>query len=145
MDKAAGFAPGTNVHWERIGHLIRHKKLAAFLKDCCINQPSKEEACIADENACASTHGIECPICFESGSAETLNFTKCCFHPICTACFLRVRPAVCQMFVRYELPTDHPLRKTKCPFCAHVPFVVMHFEVEMMVSSFCLSGRSIAT
>ena len=51
----------------------------------------------------------ECPICFLF--LEELNRTRCCRKPICTECFLQLRP---------------PDRDADCPFCTKAAFAVQY-------------------
>jgi len=50
--------------------------------------------------------GIECPICFFS--YEAVNYASCCSQPICTTCYLEIRP-----------PRS---RDVCCPFCGKDDF-----------------------
>jgi hypothetical protein len=51
----------------------------------------------------------ECPICFMH--YPLVNTTSCCHQPICSECFLQVRP---------------PRRQTACPFCNSNEFSVSY-------------------
>ncbi|CAO3621746.1 unnamed protein product [Cunninghamella echinulata] len=57
---------------------------------------------------------IECPICFLT-YPNCINYTRCCFKPICTDCFLQLRRSL-----------DLPLISVSCPFCNQPNLGVVH-------------------
>lgn len=53
-------------------------------------------------------YALECPICFMF-YPSSLNMTSCCNKPICSECYLQIRP---------------PQKAICCPFCNHEAFSV---------------------
>jgi len=60
----------------------------------------------------------ECPICFLY--FEEVNWTECCNKPICTGCFLRLKP---------------PKKSVLCPYCNYEDFSVKYISQTLQCST----------
>ncbi|KAI8993320.1 hypothetical protein BDB01DRAFT_775899 [Pilobolus umbonatus] len=57
---------------------------------------------------------IECPICLLH-YPKYINYSRCCFKPICTECFLQIRSSSRTTNIT-----------TSCPYCVQTSFGVLH-------------------
>ncbi|CAH0516804.1 unnamed protein product [Peronospora belbahrii] len=65
---------------------------------------------------------LECPICFMF-YPEILNMSSCCNKPICSECYLQIRP---------------PQKSISCPFCNHEAFDILYTPLSLTeISSVC--------
>eukprot|EP00727_Mastigamoeba_balamuthi_P003314 m51a1_g12980 hypothetical protein (133) ;mRNA; f:2117-2699 len=91
----------------KVGKLIRHAELAAFM-----------------EGSSEPADGLEeCPICFLAYPLEGLNMTSCCCKQLCTECYLQICP---------ELNRSH----SRCPFC-NLPNLRVFHEHPVATSRSC--------
>eukprot|EP00632_Arachnochrysis_sp_CCMP2950_P000542 CAMPEP_0185707520 /NCGR_PEP_ID=MMETSP1164-20130828/24475_1 /TAXON_ID=1104430 /ORGANISM="Chrysoreinhardia sp, Strain CCMP2950" /LENGTH=254 /DNA_ID=CAMNT_0028374949 /DNA_START=199 /DNA_END=960 /DNA_ORIENTATION=+ len=93
---------------------------------------------IADDQLAARTSGddgaLECPICFLAYPA--VNVSSCCGQPICTACYLKLRPVA--TFRTPDAKEKHP-----CPFCGAAGFHAVKDKASSSSSAGEASCRSI--
>lgn len=76
---------------------------------------------------------IECPICFLY-YPENINYTKCCYQPICTECFVQIKRQNPNLFYHEHLnQSDSEFlsqflisESVKCPYCALSEFAVFY-------------------
>ncbi|KAI9226600.1 MAG: hypothetical protein DHS80DRAFT_25063 [Piptocephalis tieghemiana] len=62
---------------------------------------------------------VECPICFLFYPTN-INLTSCCRTPICTECFLQIRPPI------PSDPSSSPSPSPSCPYCVSSPFTIVY-------------------
>ncbi|KAI7865602.1 hypothetical protein BDF14DRAFT_999311 [Spinellus fusiger] len=86
--------------------LIVSRRLAPFYRG------TSEPTVGTDMDMDRSTDSVDCPICFLTYPAN-INYTRCCDQPICTECFLHIKPSS---------RTLH----TTCPFCIESLFGVIY-------------------
>lgn len=91
------------IKWPKVQRKIAHKRLAPLATG-------------------ANEGNSVCPICW-TGTLHPalLNATICCAQPICTECFLRVRPPPLPQASRsHSNGQRRPKRlPTRCPYCAN--------------------------
>ncbi|CAH0489485.1 hypothetical protein KXD40_004028 [Peronospora effusa] len=70
---------------------------------------------------------LECPICFMF-YPEILNMSSCCNKPICSECYLQIRP---------------PQKPISCPFCNQEAFGVLYTPPSPTAISFIRSVKNV--
>ncbi|POM66095.1 Hypothetical protein PHPALM_18098 [Phytophthora palmivora] len=66
-----------------------------------------------------TSFALECPICFMF-YPDSLNLSSCCNKPICSECYLQIRP---------------PEKPISCPFCNHEAFSVHYTPTSTEMAS----------
>ncbi|KAJ6235217.1 protein sip5 [Anaeramoeba flamelloides] len=98
----------SEVNWEReyVKNLIKKKRLGPIF------DPEYEKTKIATQ---------ECLICYNF--FPILNMSMCCKKPICTECYLQIRPHKCSK------------EQDLCPFCRQKFFKVFYTETQILWTS----------